>query len=106
MTAAAIGAALACQLPLVGGQVLLKRGSRRPSWLSWWLAGGIACLTLWFLLWLGLLQRYGLSRLYPFEGLNPALVVVGAVVAGERLGSRAWLGVALICCGVALVAAS
>jgi hypothetical protein len=29
-------------------------------------------------LWLGILQQLPLSRAFPFEGLNPALMAVGA----------------------------
>ena len=111
MTAAAIALCLVCQLFLVGGQLLLKRAMGesmekepiRPAYL----AGGIACLTAWFFLWLGLLSDWELSHIFPFEGLNPALLVVGAwLFLKERVPSSAWVGIALISAGVALVSGS
>jgi drug/metabolite transporter (DMT)-like permease len=133
MTAGTIAIAVACQIPLVAGQVLLKRAvgersqptpdhpfpsvpaSPRPtvsasSIPAFSLAGfiaGIACLSLWFFLWLGLLQNQELSRIFPFEGLNPALMVIAAwLFLKERVPPLTWLGVALICAGIALVSAS
>ena len=68
-------------------------------------AGGIGFLTLWFFLWLGLLQSWELSRLFPFEGLTPPLLVLSAwIVLNERVPTRAWLGIILIGLGVGLVA--
>lgn len=68
------------------------------------LAPGIACMTAWFFLWLGLLQRLELSHIFPFEGLNPALMVLAAwFFLNERMSARAWLGIALITVGIALV---
>jgi uncharacterized membrane protein len=70
-------------------------------------AAGIGCLTGWFLLWVGLLQQWDLSRIFPFEGINPALLVIGAwAFLKERLPGHAWAGIALICVGVALVTGS
>ena len=122
MTATTIAIATGCQLPLVAGQVLLKRAvgegnelhvgsapanskpsSHRPLAFS----SGIACLTLWFFLWLGLLQSQELSRVFPFEGLNPALMVLAAwLFLKERVPGIAWVGVGLICVGIALVSGS
>jgi undecaprenyl phosphate-alpha-L-ara4N flippase subunit ArnE len=67
---------------------------------------GIGCLTAWFFLWLGLLGQWELSRLFPFEGLNPALLLIGAwLVLKEKVPPSAWLGIVLISTGIALVAA-
>lgn len=113
MTGSAIAVAAACQIPLVAGQVCLKHAmaprqvpaSRAKTIASF--ASGVACLTLWFFLWLGLLQQQELSRIFPFEGLNPALMVIAACLfLKERVPSIAWLGVALICFGIALVCGS
>ena len=127
MTAGAMAIAVSCQFPLVAGQVLLKRavGERtapgsdaandaalsapasRPRVVSAAGVGAIACLSLWFFLWLGLLQSQELSRIFPFEGLNPALMVLAAwLFLKERIPAAAWLGVALICIGIALVSGS
>lgn len=68
---------------------------------------GIACLTCWFFLWLGLLSRWDISKLYPWEGLNPAMMAIGAcLVLKERLPLSAWFGLALVCAGIAVVAGS
>jgi drug/metabolite transporter (DMT)-like permease len=114
VTAIAIGLCVVCQLLIVVGQLLLKHamGSQAAGQVlrehrarNFVLA--IACLTLWFFLWLGLMRRWDLSKLYPFEGLNPALMAIGAwLVLKERLPAKAWIGLALISAGIALVAAS
>ncbi len=106
MTAVAIALAIVCQLFLVGGQLLLKRAMRKPPVKIPWLAGGIAFLTAWFFLWLALLAKWDLSRIYPFEGLNPALVVAGAAIyLRERVPVSAWIGIAMISAGVAVISA-
>jgi uncharacterized membrane protein len=107
MTALAIAMAVGCELALVGGQLLLKRAMTpaRPRFDI--LALGVACLTAWFFLWLALLARWDLSRIFPFEGLNPALVVLGAAIfLKERVPPMTWLGIALISAGIAVVASS
>jgi uncharacterized membrane protein len=125
MTAGATAVAILCQLPLVAGQVFLKHAMQAPGVGSVGLSGtplgsskpkkkrlvpfiaGIACLSLWFFVWLGLLQHQELSRVFPFEGLNPALMVVAAwLFLKERIPPAAWVGVALVCVGIALVSGS
>ena len=102
-----------CQLLLVAGQLLLKHAMTPAGGAESWrrtaarLVPGIACMTAWFFLWLGLLEQWDLSRIVPFEGLNPVLLVVAAwVVFGERISRSAWVGVALIAVGIALVSGS
>lgn len=68
---------------------------------------GIASMTLWFLLWLGLMRHFDLSYLYPFEGLSPILLVAGAkFFLKEKMTPRLWVGTLIISAGLALVAAS
>ena len=68
---------------------------------------GIGCLTAWFLLWVGLLQQWELSRIFPFEGLNPALLAFAAAIfLREKLPLQAWFGVVMICIGIAFVSGS
>jgi drug/metabolite transporter (DMT)-like permease len=102
------------QLALVAGQILLKRamsrrelrGEKARGWIGT-LVIGIATMTVWFLLWLGLMPRLDLSKLMPFEGISPLLIVLGAAVfLRERLNARGWAGVGLTCLGVLLVSAS
>lgn len=110
MTLLAIILCLICQLFLVVGQLFLKRAMTPANGPDNWqrtairLIPGIACMTAWFFLWLGLLQSWDLSRIFPFEGLNPALLVLGAwFFLKERLSPGAWLGIGLITAGIVLV---
>ena len=118
LTVAAVVVAVACQFLLVAGQLLLKHamtaferggdGSPRP-WrrVAPRFAAGVGLLSAWFFLWLGLLAKWDLSHLFPFEGLNPALLVVGAwAFLKERVPLYAWAGIGLISLGVALVSGS
>ena len=102
------------QLALVAGQIFLKRamsrrehgGEKANGWIGI-LAIGISTMTVWFLLWLGVMHQVELSKLMPFEGISPLLIVIGAAVfLRERLNWRAWAGVCLTCVGVLLVSAS
>ena len=113
MTALALSLCIICQFFMIGGQLLLKRAMSPGaatlvrSQRTRRLALGIACLSIWFFLWLGVLQQLPLSRAYPFEGLNPALMAIGAwLVLKERMPLKAWVGVALICAGIVVVAVS
>jgi uncharacterized membrane protein len=110
MTALAITFCVAAQLFLVAGQLLFKHGmnedSPRPARARFRdLALGLAAMTVWFFLWLGLLQNWELSRVFPFEGLDPLLLVLGAwLILKEKLTVETWLGIGLITAGLALVA--
>ena len=71
------------------------------------LVGGIAFMTLSFFVWIALLSKFDLSYLFPFDGLNRIIVVVGAsVFLKEKPTPRIWLGVALISVGVMIVSAT
>ena len=71
------------------------------------LTGGIATMTISFLLNLGLLQRFDLSYLYPFQGLSVIMISLGAaVVLQERLTLRLTIGAVLITAGVVLVSST
>ena len=106
MTVLAILVALVCQLFLIAGQLLLKRAMTRTPIAVTWLAGGITSLAVWFFLWMSLLSRWDLSRIYPFEGLSPALIVAGsALFLREPVKPTVWIGVLLIGIGVAIIAA-
>jgi len=98
------------QLFLVAGQLFFKHAMNQDIVQTRarqvrQLAVGIACQTVWFFLWLGLLQHEDLSRIFPFEGLNPMLMVFAAwIVLHERLTPATWAGVGLITAGLVLVA--
>lgn len=114
MTFGCILALLLTQVCAVSGQVLLKLAvtpgpkpiARAPRWLVFMVVA-IALLTIRFFVWLGLMTRFDLSFLYPFEALEPLLLVLAAAVfLREKLTWRIWLGVLLITGGVALVSLS
>jgi undecaprenyl phosphate-alpha-L-ara4N flippase subunit ArnE len=114
VTAIAITLCVLCQLLLVAGQLLLKHAmTPTAEEASRWgrtaarLVPGIACMTAWFFLWLGLLEKWDLSKVFPFEGLNPVLLVIGAwIFFRERMSRTAWVGVGLIAAGIGLVSGS
>jgi uncharacterized membrane protein len=105
---------LVALLTFVTGQILLKHamestsrdGFRKSSVIS--LVGvGILSMTLSFFLTLGLLQRFDLSYLYPFQGLSVIIIsVMAAVVLKEKLTLRLTIGAVLITAGVVLVSLS
>jgi uncharacterized membrane protein len=105
---------LLTQVALVAGQIFLKHGMNRMDHVPRPtrsivinIAAGIALLTVWFLLWMGLLQKFDLSFVYPFEGVSVVLLVLTACITlRERLSLRSWLGVAMITLGVILVGIS
>jgi undecaprenyl phosphate-alpha-L-ara4N flippase subunit ArnE len=98
------------QVALVAAQIFLKQAMSRREKDGRWIGRlilGITTMTVWFLLWLGVMHEVQLSKLMPLEGISPLLIVIGAsVVLKERLHARAWLGIALTCAGVVLVSAS
>ncbi len=68
------------------------------------LAAGVAVMTVGFFLWIGLMSKFDLSYLYPFDGLNRiALMLAGSVILKEKMTKSLWVGVMLICAGVLLV---
>lgn len=102
------------QLGLVGGQIFLKRAMSRRERGNDQSRGwrvqfglGIALMTVWFLLWLGVMHRVDLSQLMPLEGISPVLIVLGAMLfLGERPTWQGWAGVGLTCVGVVCVSLS
>ncbi len=102
------------QMALVAGQVSLKRGmgkvslSPRPTKkIIANVAVGTTFLTLWFLLWMRLLQKVELSYIYPFEGISPILLAFAAwILLKEKVTRKSWIGVGLIGLGTLLVGLS
>jgi multidrug transporter EmrE-like cation transporter len=91
------------------GNILLKHAMNQSEQKRMYriLALGIAVLALNFFLWLGLLPQFPLSYLYPFDGLNRIMVILGALVLlKEKVTAPLWGGTALITIGIALVSAS
>ncbi len=95
-------------------QLVLKRAmesTRKSGFLnlkfSSRVAGGIALMTISFFLTLGLLQRFDLSYLYPFQGLSVIFITVtAAVVLKEKLNLQLTIGALLISAGIVLVSLS
>ena len=97
----------------VGGQLLLKHamqpaaGDLSKSRFVCLLISGIFLMTVSFFLTLGLLQRFDLSYLYPFQGLSTIIIsLLAAVLLKEKLTLRLTLGAVLISAGVILVSIS
>ena len=105
---------LAAQVCLATGQLFVKHAMNHTHHTpSPWpkiignFALGIGAMTGWFFLWTNLMKTNDLSHIYPFEGVGPVLVVLGArFVLKEKIHPRAWLGIGLISFGLAIVAAS
>lgn len=101
-------------LSFVVAQLILKRameisatnGLRHSRFISRALIG-VALMTVSFFLTLGLLQRFDLSYLYPFQGLSVIFIAVtAAIVLKEKLSLRLIAGTVLISAGVVLVSMS
>lgn len=72
---------------------------------SGWAMAGIATYVAEFFIWLRILAEVPLSIAFPIASLNfLAITFASAVLLGERVGSRQWLGACLITCGVVIVA--
>jgi uncharacterized membrane protein len=68
------------------------------------LLAGVSVMTVGFFLWLGLLQRFELSYIYPFEGIQRVILVAAATFfLKETMTRELWLGVSLIVIGTILV---
>jgi len=100
------------QFCAVTGQVFIKKSVNRPASEGktksrLLLASGIASMTLGFFLWLGLMSKFDLSYLFPFEGIHYILVVIAAgIFLKERASFSLWLGAILIGGGIAIVSAN
>jgi uncharacterized membrane protein len=98
-------------LAFVAGQLLLKKAmdaANLSGFKSWKFlapfAIGIFLLTVQFFLNLGLLQRYDLSFIYPFQGLSVIIISgAAAIVLRERLTLQLVAGSVLISIGIVLV---
>lgn len=90
------------------GQVFFKRamGGRKENRTSM-LTAGVAVMAVGFFLWEGLLSKFDLSYLYPFDALKTILLMIAAsVFLKEKMTPSLWVGVTLICVGILLVSRS
>ena len=101
-------------LSFVAAQLILKRameattttGFRNAKFVAK-VVGGILLMTISFFLTLGLLQRFDLSYLYPFQGLSVIFItLLAAIVLKEKLNTRLAIGALLISAGIVLVSMS
>jgi len=96
----------------VSGQLFFKHAMSEqvnspPSRRLLDLTAGVLVMTVGFFTWLGLLHRFDLSFLYPFEGLDRVLLALGAwLFLREKVTADLWIGVILICVGTTFVSAS
>jgi len=98
----------------VTGQLLFKRAMDfssaagfRDRRTIFTLGVGILIMTISFCLNLGLLQRFDLSYVYPFQGSSIIIIaVLAAIVLKEKLTPRLIVGTLLIAAGVVLVSIS
>ena len=98
----------------VAAQLILKRametttstGFRNAQFVSK-VTSVVILMTISFFLTLGLLQRFDLSYLYPFQGLSVIFItLMAAVVLKEKLNLRLTIGALLISAGIVLVSLS
>lgn len=114
MTFLALVFILISLVTFVAAQLVLKRAmefstthSMRDSYFISRIALGVVLMTISFFLTLGLLQRFDLSYLYPFQGLSVIFItVLAAIVLKEKLSVRLTIGALLITAGIVLVSLS
>ena len=98
----------------VAAQLILKRAMEfsatngmRNSYFTSRVAIGVVLMTVSFFLTLGLLQRFDLSYLYPFQGLSVIFItVLAAVMLKEKISVRLTIGALVITAGIVLVSMS
>ena len=114
MTFLALMFILISLVTFVAAQLILKkamefsavRGMHNSYFMSR-VAIGVVLMTISFFLTLGLLQRFDLSYLYPFQGLSVIFItVLAAIVLKEKLSVRLTIGALLITVGIVLVSMS
>jgi uncharacterized membrane protein len=110
----AFGLIVISLLSFVAAQLILKRamefsainGMRNSHFVSL-IVIGVVLMTVSFFLTLGLLQRFDLSYLYPFQGLSVIFItILAAVLLKEKLSVRLAIGALLITAGIVLVSMS
>ena len=114
MTLLALVLILLALITFVAGQIFLKHAMEsttqtgfQKSSVAVRLGTGILLMTISFFITLGLLQRFDLSYLYPFQGLSVIIIsLIAALILKEKLSWRLTIGVLLITAGVVLVSMS
>ena len=99
-------------IAFVSGQLLFKHAMETSHKgfdrnFARFLVPAIACMTVSFFLTLGLLQRFDLSYVYPFQGLSVIFVsLMGGIILKEKLTVRLLIGALIISAGVIFVSIS
>ena len=114
MSLLALALILLALVTFVAGQIFLKHAMESTretqfgkSRVGALLVIGILSMTVSFFVTLGLLQRFPLSKLYPFQGLSVVIIaLLAGLVLKEKLTWRLMVGVLLITAGVVLVSMS
>ena len=102
-----LGCFVAAQLILKRAMVATKKAGFRNAQFVCKVTAGVILMTISFFLTLGLLQRFDLSYLYPFQGLSVIFITLtAAVVLKEKLNLRLAIGALLITAGIVLVSLS
>ena len=67
--------------------------------------GGLVLYGVGALAWIAVLARMDLSYAYPFLALNFVLItLVSRIALGETIPTTRWIGIAVICIGIFLIA--
>ncbi len=94
----------------VAGQLLLKHAMQHELFSAPFIRffpSGLVAMTFSFFVTLGLLRRFDLSYLYPFQGLTVVIItILAAVILREKLTPQLLFGAVLISAGVVLVSLS
>jgi uncharacterized membrane protein len=114
MTPVSFAIVLVALISAVAGQLVLKKAMEVSNAAGFQarefgrlLSAGMFLMTLQFFLNLGLLQRYDLSFIYPFQGLSVIIITfAAAIVLREKLTLQLTIGSALISAGIVLVSLS
>lgn len=114
MTSVSFVIVLIALMSAVAGQLVLKKAMEASNVIGFRsrkfmlpFNAGILLMTMQFFLNLGLLQRYDLSFIYPFQGLSVIIIsLAAAVVLREKVTLQLAIGAALISAGIVLVSLS
>ena len=102
---------LCTQLCAVTGQIFVKKSMTHPDSGGkgrggLLLAAGIGVDDGRLFLWLGLMPKFNLSYLFPFEALHYIFIIFAAALfLKERAPLSLWIGGILICAGIIVVSA-
>ncbi len=107
-------------LAVVIGQVLIKKGLNLlgdidftsglvsayvKMFLSPWVVGGLSLYIIGVVFWLYVLSKLDLSYAYPFLALTYVLIALSSSwFLNEHISAIRWIGIAIICIGIILIA--